>query len=95
MRGRGIVTPQIESMSKDLLGVDINTTQLRLMPYVQYCVMNDQNIRPDRVNQADREVLSEWRQLGFIEGGASGLKVSKEFWDAMHEILWLGYVAYS
>ena len=34
-----------------------------------------------------------WRKKGWIEGGVEGLRITKEFWDAINEILWLGYVA--
>jgi hypothetical protein len=48
----------------------------------------DQN----KVNAEERAILSDWRKRGFIDGGASGLGMTKAFWDAMNEILWMGYV---
>lgn len=92
MAKRGQITAQIIAKAKELLGVEITQGDLRLMPYVQYCVMNGQNIEPSRINQKERELLSVWRFRGWIEGGASDLAVSKKFYDAMSEILWLGYV---
>lgn len=29
---------------------------------------------------------------GFIEGGAAVLQITQDFWSAIHQILWLGYV---
>lgn len=89
---RGMLTEEIKVMAKELLDIEIDITQLRLMPYVQYCVMNVQNIDPNHVNNMDREALSKWRKDGLIKGGASTLSVSKKFWDAMSEILWHSYV---
>lgn len=95
MAKRGKLTAQIKSLASELLGKEISQVELRLMPYAQYCLMNGQSIDPQRVNIAEREVLSDWRKRGFIEGGASGLGVTKEFWDAMNKILWLAYIAFA
>lgn len=95
MAGRGVLTPEIKQKAKELLGIeDLSTDELRFMPYIQYQMMNDQKIEPQRVNAGDRKILSKWRENGWIEGGAAGLGISKDFWDAIHEILWMAYVDY-
>ena len=94
MAKRGQLTPEIEKLSQKLLGYPVGLIELRLMPYIQYLMMNEQVIAPARVNAEEREILSKWRAAGHIEGGASGLAITKEFWDIINEILWLGYVAY-
>lgn len=94
MAKRGQLTKKIKSLATELLGKEITQVELRLMPYAQHCLMNSQIIDPNRINSAEREVLSDWRKRGFIDGGASGVDVTKEFWDALSAILWLGYVAY-
>lgn len=91
-QGRGQLTDRIKEKSKELMGYEISMRELRLMPYVQYCLLNSENINPRKVNQEEREILSRWRKAGYIEGGASGFGVTKEFWDIMSEILFLGYV---
>jgi hypothetical protein len=90
---RGAMSEEIQKVAIEKLGRRITLRELRLMPYVQYVMMNEQVIIPSRINQEEREVLSNWRKEGHIEGGASGLMITKEFWDAMSEILWLGYVS--
>lgn len=89
---RGQLTERIKKKSVELLGYEISLRELRLMPYVQYCVMNSQNLDPNKVNQEERDILSKWRKAKYISGGAVDLEVSKKFWDVMSEILWLGYV---
>lgn len=91
---RGTLTQAIKDKSQEMLGHVITVRELRLMAYVQYIMMNEQRIDPNKINQEEREVLSKWRTAGHMEGGASGMAITKEFWDAMCEILWLGYVAY-
>lgn len=89
---RGMLTPEIQEVAKKFLGREITTTELRLMNYVAYVMVNDQRIEPAKINEEERGVLMTWRTEGHIEGGAGGLSITKEFWDAMSEIIWLGYV---
>ena len=89
---RGNLTKRIKVKSKELLGYEITQTELRLMPYVQYVMVNDQKIDVRHCNQADREILEKWRKAGHIEGGASGLQITEEFWNILCEIIRLGYV---
>ena len=93
--GRGMVTPLVTQTAKRLLNIDdIETDELRLMPYVQYVMMNEQKINPAKINSEDRKILSRWKQMGWIEGGIFGLAITKEFWTAINEILWIAYVGY-
>ena len=91
---RGQLTEEIKAKSKELLGYEIDRTELRLMPYVLYVLQNDQRIDPRHCNQDDREILQRWREAGHIEGGASGLAITKDFWDILCEIVFMGYVAF-
>lgn len=95
MTGRGAVTPAIQAKAKQLLGLDeLTKAEFRLMPYVQYVMVNEQKIKPQLVNAEEREILQQWRERGWIEGGMSGLAITREFWDAILELIWMGYVAY-
>lgn len=91
---RGALTQSIKDKSKELLGYEIGVRELRLMAYAQYVMMNEQRIDPNKINQEERGILSKWRAAGHMEGGASGMAITKEFWNALCEILWLGYVAH-
>lgn len=89
---RGQLTDLIKTRGRELLGYEIGVVELRLMPYIMHTMTNDQKIDIRKCNQADREVLQKWREAGHIEGGASGLQITKEFWDIVCEIVFLGYV---
>ena len=90
---RGQVTTEIKAKAKELLDIDsISVTALRLMPYMQYHLVNNTNLNPVNLNEKERRTLSVWRKRGFITGGASEFGVTKKFWDAMCELIWLGYV---
>ena len=94
MANRGQLTAQIKQRAQELLGYEITQADLRLIPYVHYVMLNDQVIDLRVLNIDEREILSNWRQRGFIEGGAAGMAITREFFDAMNELIWLGYVAY-
>lgn len=95
MAQRGQVTDEVKRVAAQTLGIqDIGTIELRLMPYIQWVMMNGQRVEPAKVNAAERRILSRWREAGWIEGGASGLSITKEFWDGINQILWVSYVAH-
>ena len=92
LQGRGELTERIKAKSKELLGYEMDQTELRLMPYIVYVMMNHQHIHVEKVNGEERQILAKWREAGHIKGGASGLKITREFWEILCEICFLGYV---
>lgn len=89
---RGCLTSRIKKRSSELMGYEIGVRELRLMPYIQYVMTNSQKLDPSCINQEEREILAKWREKGWVEGGASGMRISKEFWDIICEMILLGYV---
>jgi len=89
---RGQLTDKIQGFAKSFLGREITTGELRLYPYLDYVMKNEQKIEPRRVNQEDRDILRKLKEGNHIEGGASGLSMTKEFYDYINQVLWLGYV---
>ena len=89
---RGQLTEEIQKVAKGFLDREIDTTELRLYPYLDYQMKNEQRLDPNRLNKDDRNVLTVLRREGHIEGEASGLRMTKEFYDYINQILWLGYV---
>ena len=92
--GRGMLTTDINKMAELMIGRTITLRELRLIPYVQYVMCNDRKIDPRHINQEEREILRKWKDEGHIKGGITGLAITKQFWDFMCEVLWLGYVGY-
>jgi len=94
MKGRGVLTDEIKELSERLLGYEITQAELRLMLYLQYVLMNEQKLDIREINSEERKIWQYWKKRGFVDGGASGIEISKIFWDAINQILWLGYVVY-
>ncbi len=91
---RGQLTDEIRALAKSFLGREITVRELRLYPYLDYQMKNEQRLDPRRVNQEERAILQILRDGGHIEGGAAGLSMTKEFYDYLQQVLWVGYVAY-
>lgn len=92
MQKKGRLTSRIKSKSKELLGYEMNQEELRLMPYIHYVMVNEHKVNPNHIGGGEREILQKWREAGYMEGGASGMTITKEFWNILSEIIFLGYV---
>lgn len=84
--GRGFVTEEITNK------YGFTQTELRLMPYIQYCCINNQCIEPCKIRSEERDIIFDWRSKGYISGGMSDvICISREFWDIIHDCLWYAY----
>lgn len=92
MKRRGVLTDAIKVKSREMMGREIDTTELRLMPYVMHTMMNSQVLDPNKISSKERAVLAIWRTAGYIEGGASGMGITEEFWNIMTTLVFMGYV---
>jgi len=92
MSGRGILTKEVQEIAKKHIGREIDRTELHLIPYIQYVMVNTQRLDINKINQEERVVLRKWKDAGLVEGGASGLQITEDFWNFMCETLWQSYV---
>ena len=56
---RRMLTSEIEAFSEKLLGYKITQKELRLMPYLLDCMMNQHSINPRKIENQERAILSE------------------------------------
>ena len=89
---RGMITDKINEIAKNMIGREINQRELRLIPYIQYVLVNEQEIRQDKINDEERNFLKKFEEEGFIKIHIDKIKVTKKFWDFMCEILFESYV---
>ena len=90
---RWMLTPEVLEKAKDLLNVGkFSQVELRLMPYVQYTIMNGGKLEREKLNNEEREVLKDWEVKNWIDLNQLEIRVTKPFFDAMNELLWLTYV---
>ena len=91
--GRGQLSDAVQEVAQKVLGRPLSCiSELRLLPYLDFVMKNEQKIDPWKINEEDRNILKELKAEGHIKGGICGLQMTKEFYDAIQEILWIGYV---
>ena len=67
--------------------------QLRLIPYLQYLLVNHMPVDPAKITALERKHLQRWRDDGKITFSSSEAPTcTKAFWDWINEILWDAYV---
>jgi len=89
---RGQLTENINKIAKKHIGREITQEELRLIPYIQYIMVNEQKIDPRRINADDRVIIEKWKQKGYMDGTKPRLTITKEFWNFMCDILFESYV---
>ena len=99
---RGELTPRVKQKSKQLFGYEIGITELRLMPYLHYQLVNEKRLT--NVSEEERKILAKWVKEGYILNGISAnlgrpmmsadnqIEVTKGFWNIISEIMFLAYV---
>lgn len=92
--GRGTFTDEAKTKMEKFLGRETSQKELRLYPYLQNTMMNEQRIDPNKIDGEERKILQQLREAGHVEGGASGLAMTREFWDFINDVLFDTYVAY-
>jgi hypothetical protein len=92
MKKRGQLTNKVQHIALRALGREISQTELRLIPYIQYLMVNEQRIDGKKINREEVQILNEWQEESFIEWWGSQLKVSKHFWAFMCDCLYEAYV---
>jgi len=89
---RGVLNEKIQELAKEFLKREITVLELRMYPYLDHVMKNNQKLDPNKINTAERKLLAQLRSEGHIEGGMTGLAMTKEFYDYINQVLWYGYV---
>lgn len=87
--------PSIRTKAVGMLGEKMQfmtQTELRLMPYIQYCIVNEQHVDVLKINELEKNILIQWADNGWIEGGPGKIIVTEIFWNTMCALIYLGYV---
>ena len=88
---RGMMTNTIKEKSNELFGYEITQDELWLIPYVLYCLQNSGEYEMDKLHEDEMDILEAWEDLGYIETDTCVFtNITKEFFDAMNELLYLG-----
>ena len=90
--GRGALTDKAQEIAKKFLGYEFDTKSLRLLLYIQHCLMNSQGLDNRRMNAHERKILGKFKRAGYITDSSLRVAVTREFWDFMNDILFETYI---
>lgn len=89
---RGTITEELSKKYSEFWEHDMTVTELRLVPYLYYCIVDHRCIDPRKITSDERKIISNLRKRGLIDGGASeSLACTRECWDVFTNILWDAY----
>jgi hypothetical protein len=94
MSNRGQLSTVIQEKAKAFWGREITQTELRLYPYIYTCAINERKIDPAKINVEERQIMTMWREAGHFKGGMADMNMTKEFFDFINDMLWMGYFTY-
>lgn len=86
------LTEELNLKMVKFLRRETSVEELRLLPYLQNVMINGQCIDPNKIRRDEREILKILHKEGHIIGGTANLRITKEFWDFINEIIWMTYV---
>ena len=77
--GRGTLTKEVQEIAKKHIGREIDRTELHLIPYAQYVMVNEQRLDPNKITGDERKILRKWKDAGLVEGGQGVFRSQKTF----------------
>lgn len=74
-------------------GLELDRDNLRLLPYIQYVLMNEQAFDRAKLSREEAKIIKDLRDAGCL-GVRSNDKpqCTRSFWNCMNEILYHTYV---
>lgn len=89
---RGMLTDEVQAKAVEFFGTEITTRELRLLPYLDYKIKNTKSLNRNLLSVAEAAIVDRWFKAGYLVGTYARFDVTKNFYNAMQELLWLAYV---
>lgn len=90
---RGMLTDKIQEKAMKFLKREISQKELRLYPYIDYCLKNAcQGWSYGKMDSKEMEILNKLYDEKHIIYSPEKIIVSREFYDYIQDVLAIGYV---
>lgn len=91
---RGSLSEATRDSAGAVLGRKLTEGELRLMPYLIHCAMDQQPVERAKVTPDEKEILKDWTERGVCRCYPFNVPVAatKEFWRFMVDAAFEGYV---
>lgn len=92
MAYRGNIDDNIQAKAIEFLGREITQTELRLYPYIDFCLKNKAEWLLERIESEEFKVLDRLQNEEHIKYNKNEISCTSEFFDYLHEMMKLAYV---
>ena len=90
---RGMLTQELKNKAEKYLDREFTQKELRLYPFIVYCVTNGGKIPREKTDYEEREILQVLESEGrLVRKHPSDFYPTKEFWTFMNDCLADSYV---
>lgn len=92
---RGCITDEIQKLARDYLGREITTRELRLYPFIDYCLKNGGYMSRDKIDDEEVDIIHSYDEKTQLKRDFQGyIWVSESFYNYIQSVLWHSYVDY-
>lgn len=89
---RGQITEEVQEKAKEFLHREISLKELRLYPYIDYCLKNFHTLDSNKINSDESDILAQLVSEGHVTWGADLIYAERPFYDFLQDILYITYV---
>ena len=91
---RGALNEDAQKLSNEFFGRELSLIELRLFPYIDYCLKNCGRYDPLKMNKQEIRILHKYKKMypQHFDFGMREIWISKEFYNFIQEVLWVTYV---
>ena len=90
----GFLNENAQELSKKFWERDLSLNELRLFPYIDYCLKNWGRYDPLKMNKKEISIFHQYAKKypQHFEFSMREIWVSKEFYQFIQDVLWVTYV---
>lgn len=88
---RGGLTDKIQELAKEYLGREITQKELRLYPFIDYCIKNGGYMDRQKLDSEELDILHSYKKSD-LHRDCGYVWVSRAFYDYMQKVLWESYI---
>ena len=88
---RGVITEKVQELAKAYLGREITVKELRLYPFIDYCLKNGGYMDRSKLSREEIDILHGYDK-DKCERDEGYIYVSEDFYEYIQKVLWESYV---
>lgn len=82
----------VRARFEELTGVRLDRKNIRLLPYIQYVLMNEQVFDISKITLQENAIIQELKSKGCLIDHKGRIRCTLDFWTVLNDVLYLAYV---